>query len=554
MSWGQKFMRKVVVFLFAVVVGVVGVAVIKERLVFSEHSRRAADSLLAFIDEDIKGLEKDKIALKREEIALEMAGLLLQKQAIPFYSALKKWGAAGSLSILGLCGLIVALSKYKRDRVHRILIYGNDIAVHERDLKDATAYVQGMETVKKMEALGMAEERRKELLLAMAQNIGDRLGALPEGVANMSLMAGAPTFRELLQQGEIGKGKELIAGFSEDGRPVRVPLEDSYSAVIIGKSGSGKTSGEAYKIASSILAYGAAHTILDPHYPDRKQESLGDRLGPLVDLPNVRIFSNPLSLSDIVAQLTQEFETHKSMDSGPAPHIIVIDEQKVWISSTNGGKELLDFEEKMIYEGRKYGWYLHCTSKSGKAEAFGSTAVRDNFVTSLVYKTKDLQAKTFYKDRSVSDLVKQCKKPGQAVFTDITDFSQVVQVPFCAVEDMQTVYKMVSGGAALPSISPASPVSFPKTGNAGETVRPQAETLETAILDDAEIRERLRRKLETASYGDVNRATGYGKGYIKNYLEGKKGSIGLKKALCVYLETPINKPETVINLSERRFS
>jgi len=213
--------------------------------------------------------------------------------------------------------------------------------------------------------------------------------------------------------------------------------------VVIGQSGTGKTTGEAYAIASTIFAYGAFYTILAPHYPDKKQQSLGDRLGALASLEQVRIFNNPLRLDEYVNILDQEFEAYKSTGEGRAPHIIVVDEHALWKNSSNGGKDLLKYEEKIIYEGRKYEWYLHVTSKSPLAQDFGNSAVRDNFVTSLCYKVRKKQAQTYFQDAELVEMVQSIDRPGKAVYTGRDDVSQVLQIPNISQQDMQRVVELV---------------------------------------------------------------------------------------------------------------
>jgi hypothetical protein len=262
-------------------------------------------------------------------------------------------------------------------------------------------------------------------------------------IAKTSQKNNTPDFKKLIETKEIAPGKPLLIGYTQDGNQCRSSLEDNYSTVVIGQSGTGKTTGEAYSIASTILAYGAFYTILDPHYPDKKKESLGDRLGVLKGLENIRIFNNPCILDNITEQLDAEFELFKATGQGRTPHIIVVDEHALWKNSSNGGKELLKFEEKIIYEGRKYGWYLHVTSKSPLAQDFGTSAVRDNFVTSLVYKVRKKQAQTYFADTDLVELVQSCDKPGMAVYTDRHDKSQILSIPQINEHDMRQVYNIM---------------------------------------------------------------------------------------------------------------
>lgn len=291
-------------------------------------------------------------------------------------------------------------------------------------------------------------------------------------------------------------------------------VEENYSTVVIGASGSGKTTGEAYTISSAILACGARHTVFDLHYPDKKRESLGDRLGTLLQSGYITIYNNPLLLDEIIERLDQEFEDYKRTGRGYVPHILVVDEHKAWISSSVGGTDLLRFEEKIIFQGRKYDWYLHVTSKSALSEDFGSSAVRDNFVTSLLYRTKKHQAKTFFKDAEVTSLLDGCKKEGQAVYTDRKGTSNIIQVPFCTLNEMQTVARMVANGGnvARPGNSLATPSS------------PMATGLATESGNVADLIADIQHMLESPdlSTSQIAREAGIDKGHLSKILNGKR--------------------------------
>ena len=418
------------------------------RDLISEAQNAMRDSLARFLTPEIKALAKAQAAtriLQEEET----------QRSVIFWGAVTRYGTVSTLTTLLTAVLMLSAGAWYKLTTHRLKTRYSEI---EYRGKLDPAVATGLVLAEQLES--RSSEAAVNLYLKLAETNTRQLSALAKGVHGPALTAGnsiplenqttpigaAPTFAQLLSDGMIAPGKPLVIGYKKDNQPLQSTLDDNYSTVVFGQSGTGKTTGEAYSIASTVLSYGAHYTILDPHYPDKNKESLGDRLGALTSLDNIRIVNNPYRLDEYTAQLTGEFEAFLQTGTGKSPHIIVVDEHSVWKNASNGGKAWLKFEERIIYEGRKYGWYLHVTSKSPLAQDFGTSAVRDNFVTSLMYKVKKHQALTYYKDPELVEMVQACDKPGMAVYTDRQDVSQVVRIPMIQAEDMQTVVTMVRQG------------------------------------------------------------------------------------------------------------
>lgn len=405
-----------------------------------------------------KSLISDKTALEKAKLQTALRKELSAQRMISFWEATKKYSSMSTVIVSLLTLLIVGIAFAKWLTTHEAQLDEHTrIPLRNKDLKGSMSLATAYLSVKEAAALSDNRQEAFQMFMQLAQTAASVNRSLPQAIATTiqtserpALQAGpVPNFRQLLQQGMIAPGKPLLIGFTRNNTPVTSELADNYSTVVIGQSGTGKTTGEAYNIAQTILAYNARYTILDPHYPDKHGESLGDRLGALRSLPNIRIFNNPYNLDAVVEELDAEFEQYKLTGVGHVPHIIVVDEHALWKNATNGGKEFLRFEEKIIYQGRKYGWYLHVTSKSPLAQDFGSSAVRDNFVTSLLYKTKKQQSQTFFKDADLVELAQACDKPGMAVYTDRHDQSNVITVPYCDVQDMETVVKLIGNGPPI---------------------------------------------------------------------------------------------------------
>jgi hypothetical protein len=264
-------------------------------------------------------------------------------------------------------------------------------------------------------------------------------------------------------------------------------------------------------------------------------------------------------LDSIIEELETEFEGVKRQAQQakaqgiepPAmpPHIIVVDEHSLWKNSSTGGKDLLKFEEKVIYEGRKYEWYLHVTSKSPLAQDFGSSAVRDNFVTSLIYKVRKKQARTYFQDSDLVELVKQCDKPGMAVYTDKNENSEIVRVPKTTAADMATVFRMVSNGAPV-AVTTVANVTDVTTG--AKHVNADV----TGVLSVTGNAGNLQKRIE--SYMKRNGLTlskfaedvGINKGLVSRYLRKGQASDETLQALQTYLNE--HDTNNVIDLSKAR--
>lgn len=414
--------------------------------IISEAQDTMMSTLARYISPEIKELARKQVQTRLIEEAEAQTSVI-------FWGKFTRWGSTASL-LMGLtCMLLVSAGGYYKLTTHRLRTRYSEIEYRGNLDPNVAA---GLVIAEQLESRNT--EAAVNLYLKMAEVNTRQLQALSKGIpaitppqsqsqalpeTTTAPIGDVPTFAQLLERGEIAPGKPLVIGYTQDGKPYRSTLSDNYSTIVIGQSGTGKTFGEAYGIAQTVLSYGAYYTILDPHYPDPKKESLGDRLGALTSLDNIEILNNPYILDEYTDRLTSDFEAIIKTGVGHTPHIIVVDEHSLWKSSTNGGKGWLKFEERVIYEGRKYGWYLHATSKSPLACDFGSSAVRDSFKTSLMYKVKKHQAATYFKDPELVELSQKCKRPGMAVYTDIQDVSQIVHVPRIQQEDMNTVASLV---------------------------------------------------------------------------------------------------------------
>jgi len=498
---------------------------------------------------------------------LSQAKIMSARNLIPWKVSFGKCSKVGILVVacvgfllyVGFSGMALVIEK----SVHIARVNGAEIPVHHKDLGRIAPAITMMTQAQMIAAV--SQQRSFEMVceankMLKGYNPPTALAVIPDTAGEVNAV---PTFGDMLRQGTVAPGKELIIGYAQDGQPCRSALDDNYSTVVIGQSGTGKSFGEAYSIASTILSYGAFYTILDPHYPDKKKESVGDRLGALKGLDNIRILNNPYRLDEYAAQLTEEFETYMATGSGRNPHIIVVDEHSVWKNSTNGGKAWLKYEERIIYEGRKYGWYLHVTSKSPLAADFGSSAVRDGFATSLIYKVKKQQAQTYYKDTNLVEMVKACDKPGMAVYTGRDDKSRVLHIPRITQQDMSTVVALVkqANGSSITYEMPSQEVqdeahgvvsvSVPVTQDTtSDTTGGTGDAQEAHIVSDEELLQIMQAKRkEGVSVSDIARDIDFERTYLSKWLNKKRDMTeelrGKLQVYCqgVHLDTAVSTGE-----------
>ncbi len=364
-------------------------------------------------------LIEKKRALETEHMKLQMAKLETKKQNLQFEQTVYNVFIVTSLSVICSAILLVSVAYYGRLHVHILRLRdGVEVPIRARDLKEALPIARDLTIAEKIEATApekafLLYERLTDMRIREIQALIGRRGIMPAG-------AMAITSNE---------------------QPVLLPPvpSDLYSTIVIGLSGFGKTTFLGFVIASSVIAEEARFDILDLHFP--AAESLGATLGKLKDSPFIRIISNPFELPELLSELRSEMSKRlKTPKATHRPRILVVDEHERWSKHSPG---LVSYELDCVNEGRKVGMFLFLTSKSAKGDKIGDTALRDNCVTSYLFKTKPQNAHTFYHDGEKERLARQLKEPGQAVFTNRFDDSYLVRIPPTSSGDMLTVCDLV---------------------------------------------------------------------------------------------------------------
>lgn len=246
-----------------------------------------------------------------------------------------------------------------------------------------------------------------------------------------------PTFRHLLQQGEIAPGNPLIMGYN-GGKPEYRDLSAIKSLGVGGLQGSGKTWSAAFFLGSALYAYNAEGFLLDPHGGHNK--SLTARISPLIQQGFVRKI-NPLDTKLFLEQLDTRLDCRLDGKEPCEPAIIVVFDElsRLFKAATKDIQTILiRFLERCTEETRKGGIIFCGISPKWNARHFGNRAdIRGCLNSVLVHKMKSSQAKFLLEEPEEKKMLKSISKPGEGIL--ITDYSGPIQVsmPVCTKQDFQ---------------------------------------------------------------------------------------------------------------------
>jgi hypothetical protein len=396
-------------------------------------------------------LQADTLALQRDQIALQREHLR-RNADVWFY------GAAGLMGSACLAALIVASgihrANVKRASVHEYAIGGSKVIVHERDLGLAAPIALGLMNAEQLQQMNGGLEKAFELSCRMADVQNRQLKAL---IAQRPLSLPAvnepsempheprpvPTFKALLDRGELTPGQPMILGYIH-GTPRRGSFQDIYSAAVAGESGSGKTATLLYLMASGLIAEGIRFYGIDPHYPHPK--SFGFKSKVLWEAGAVTMATNLdqgrevcLHIGAIIDQrLTQQ-------DTTTTPVVLVIDEL-AFLMKTTLAADLARTMTRVSTEGRKCAVYMLASSQTWLVDSTGGTSVvRDTLTSAYIHRIKPRQAQLILQDRDETAKVKKyVKHAGQVLLCSVQHESAIAQIPYITEHDLQRVAAMVN--------------------------------------------------------------------------------------------------------------
>lgn len=408
-----------------------------------------------------------------EDDRLTEAKIQTQIENIKWYSAAYKVAFVAVLTVLLLSVLFlaysVAQSRLKKASVHTYKIgKNNEVVVHEKDLSLAAPIAMGLMNAEQLKQMNGGVERAFELYTRMAevqtkqmQAIVGRKGMaqiltatdtpaqpLPASSENGVPMfpQSVPTFRTLLESGEISRGKPMILGF-ENGQPRRGSFLDIYSAAVAGESGSGKTATLLYLIASGLVSGAVRYVGIDPHYPHPK--SLGFKTKPLWDAGLMKMATYKDDMLVALKEVEQVIDRRlKQIDKDDTPIVLVIDEL-AFLAKTSIGSAVAHTMERISTEGRKCAVYMLASSQTWLVARTGdSSAVRDTLTSAFVHRIKPKQANLLLQDKDEAEKVKRfLKQPGDVLLCPVGDDSAICKMPFTTDSDMEFVAEMLRSEA-----------------------------------------------------------------------------------------------------------
>ncbi|MCP4405765.1 MAG: hypothetical protein GY801_51770 [bacterium] len=402
---------------------------------------------------------------------------------IRWYSTAYKAAFIAVLGVLLISMLLIsyslAKSKLKKASVHTYKIgKHNEVVVHEKDLSIAAPIAMGLMNAEQLKQMNGGVERAFDLYTKMAevqakqiQTLVGRKGITPNTSAPLpfqespvqespelqALQTGTqhvPTFRALLSNGEISRGKQMILGF-ENGAPRRGSFLDIYSSAVAGESGSGKTATLLFLIGSGLVANSVRYLGIDPHYPHPK--SLGFKTKPLWDAGLMRMATYKDDMLAVLNEVEKTIDNRlQQHDTDSTPVVLVIDELAFLAKTSIGGK-VAHTMERISTEGRKCAVYLLASSQTWLVARTGdSSVVRDTLTSAFVHRIKPKQANLLLQDKAEAEKVrKYVKQAGEVLLCPVSDDSVICKMPFTTESDMEFVAKMLVKDAI--DVTPKAP-------------------------------------------------------------------------------------------------
>jgi len=266
---------------------------------------------------------------------------------------------------------------------------------------------------------------------------GQAVAELPALVAGSS---DVPTFADLLQSGRIGAGQPLLLGYA-DGQPLSGGWKDLYSALLVGLSGSGKSTTLRFLACQSVLA-GARLVVIDPHLA-AGDESLAASIAPLAPAYLVAPPTTPAGMVDAIKLVHGILQQRLDGDKDRTPVIALVDEYTALITRSGVGDALAALLEAILQEGRKVNVIALAACQVPKGTRTGGTEVRDSFTSTYVHRTRRVFARMVTDDaddaRAASDL-----PTGSALLRRTNGETMIVNIPNTTARDVEEVGKLLA--------------------------------------------------------------------------------------------------------------
>lgn len=265
-----------------------------------------------------------------------------------------------------------------------------------------------------------------------------RLTTTDEAAGDPPESEGAPTFRTLLDAGQLGRAADgraqpLILGYHQ-GQAITGDWRSLYSSGLGGLQGSGKTWTATALLAQSALS-GAQLVICDPHAGD--EESLAARVAPLALAYLCDVAEDERAILHAVKLADAELQRRKQGDPDRTPLIVAIDE---WSALRRGAvAELLPaFVEDFSTEGRKLNCHVMLLGQRWDKSSVGD--FRNTLASSYVHRMRPDEARMMTGLHAAAlppDTLQL--PPGVAYLLDTRGSLTRVQIPYTTPADIEAV-------------------------------------------------------------------------------------------------------------------
>lgn len=266
-----------------------------------------------------------------------------------------------------------------------------------------------------------------------------------------------PTFAELLATRQIVPHEQLsILGYS-DGQPRMGQWAKLHSFMVLGISGSGKSSSVAYYMALAVL-HGARLLIIDPDAEE--DESLTKRLAGLSFAFLCPPGTDAKSAARVLAVAEQEVS-----EPGDYPVVLAIDEvsrimregEKGYGEWAESADRITSTVESWAQSGRKRKRTVIAIGQIGKASRTGGTEVRASMTATFVHRLPAQQARLVL-DNEEAKLCPTLETGEVMVLLQNRATAYQMHIPYTTPEDMEQVAHMMAGSDSNPTRTDLEPV------------------------------------------------------------------------------------------------
>lgn len=297
-------------------------------------------------------------------------------------------------------------------------------------------------------------------------------GIEQEAIAAVSQAGHTPnTFWQLYQEGQLPH-QGFLMGYTldENSEPVTADWRDLYSALIGGKSGTGKST-----LIRSILAQsamqGGRFVVIDPHY-GAGEESLGASLQPLRNLLLCDIATDERQMIDALGYVGAIGQRRlQGQDRERWPLVLIVDETTALFQRSQVARQLAEVLGQISQETRKVSIYALCIGQNFDGRIMDTT-IRNSFVSMLSMPARRDVARV-QSGNTEFGRVAETLKIGQCVWLTPAGELHRLAVPNCTQQDLELIARQVGGNGVYMSddahlqrevpTSQALPSHFPST-------------------------------------------------------------------------------------------